>query len=547
MASLEIDSFRGLPGPSGGPPGRVHHAVQHHPHQRHRLLPRPRGLGVPADRGPARACGRQGRRTSRSGSGARAAPPARRRTPSPWCWPRSSGPDEFRERVKIYATDVDEDALDAARHGALHRRGSRGRARRAARRRYFEHIDGRYVFRKDLRRQVIFGRNDLRAGRPDLPDRPAGLPQHAHVLQRGDPGPDPEPLPLRAERGRRSCSSAGPRRCWPTGRPFVPVDLKRRIFAEGRPSSGPTGAARRPASAPTAGGDRRPDVGCAEAAARGEPGRRSSWSIAAGPVALDQRAGPRRSSGFRPATSAGRCAICELSYRPVELRSLHRAGAAPSAARSRSRTWSGARRAGRVPLAGCADRPAGRRADGRRSASLIASTTSPATAGCSRELEQSHQELETAYEELQSTNEELETTNEELQSTVEELETTNEELQSTNEELETMNEELQSTNEELQTINDELRQRGEELNAANALPAVGPDQPAGRRGGGGPRARLLAWSRHAEELWGLRLEEVVRAAPPQPRHRSAGRAAAPARSRPACRATRPSSRWCSTR
>ena len=125
-----------------------------------------------------------------------------------------------------------------------------------------------------------------------------------------------------------------------------------------------------------------------------------------------------------------------------------------------------------------------------------------------RELEQSHQELETAYEELQSTNEELETTNEELQSTVEELETTNEELQSTNEELETMNEELQSTNEELQTINDELRQRGEELERRQRLPAGGHGQPQGGVAVVDRELRLLAWSRHAEELWGLREEEV---------------------------------------
>ena len=85
------------------------------------------------------------------------------------------------------------------------------------------------------------------------------------------------------------------------------------------------------------------------------------------------------------------------------------------------------------------------------------------------ESETANEELQTTNEELQSTNEELETTNEELQSTNEELETTNEELQSTNEELETMNEELQSTNEELQTINDELRQRTDELNHSNAF------------------------------------------------------------------------------
>jgi two-component system CheB/CheR fusion protein len=125
-----------------------------------------------------------------------------------------------------------------------------------------------------------------------------------------------------------------------------------------------------------------------------------------------------------------------------------------------------------------------------------------------RELEQSQQELETAYEELQSTNEELETTNEELQSTVEELETTNEELQSTNEELETMNEELQSTNQELQTMNDELSQRGDELNSANAfLESV----LTGLEGGVAVldrELRVLAWNGNAEELWGLRKEEV---------------------------------------
>ena len=74
------------------------------------------------------------------------------------------------------------------------------------------------------------------------------------------------------------------------------------------------------------------------------------------------------------------------------------------------------------------------------------------------------EELQTTNEELQSSNEELETTNEELQSANEELQTTNEELQSTNEELETTNEELQSTNAELDATNRELAHRTEELN-----------------------------------------------------------------------------------
>jgi two-component system CheB/CheR fusion protein len=123
-------------------------------------------------------------------------------------------------------------------------------------------------------------------------------------------------------------------------------------------------------------------------------------------------------------------------------------------------------------------------------------------------LKHSNQELETAYEEIQSTNEELETTNEELQSSNEELETTNEELQSTNEELETMNEELQSTNEELQTANEELRQRGDELNQINGFfESILSSMPDGVVVLDN-ELRVLAWNHRAEDLWGLRSEEV---------------------------------------
>ncbi|MFL5450558.1 MAG: CheR family methyltransferase [Myxococcales bacterium] len=80
------------------------------------------------------------------------------------------------------------------------------------------------------------------------------------------------------------------------------------------------------------------------------------------------------------------------------------------------------------------------------------------------ERQSSFEELQTLTEEMQSSNEELETTNEELQSANEELQTTNEELQSTNEELETTNEELQSTNAELDATNRELAHRTEEMN-----------------------------------------------------------------------------------
>ena len=77
-------------------------------------------------------------------------------------------------------------------------------------------------------------------------------------------------------------------------------------------------------------------------------------------------------------------------------------------------------------------------------------------------------ELGETKEHLQTVIEELGISNEELQSLNEELNSTNEELQSTNEELETTNEELQSTNEELTTLNEELGNKTYELRITNA-------------------------------------------------------------------------------
>jgi two-component system, chemotaxis family, CheB/CheR fusion protein len=83
-------------------------------------------------------------------------------------------------------------------------------------------------------------------------------------------------------------------------------------------------------------------------------------------------------------------------------------------------------------------------------------------------LEQLENELKTTRADLQSANEDLEGANEELKSSNEELISTNEELQSANEELQTSKEELQSLNEELETVNSELRQKVGELGVANS-------------------------------------------------------------------------------
>lgn len=80
-----------------------------------------------------------------------------------------------------------------------------------------------------------------------------------------------------------------------------------------------------------------------------------------------------------------------------------------------------------------------------------------------RQLLEANQELSTMNLELRSANEEFLVSTEEAQAATEEIETLNEELQATNEELETLNEELQATVEELNTTNDDLQARTIEL------------------------------------------------------------------------------------
>jgi two-component system, chemotaxis family, CheB/CheR fusion protein len=97
------------------------------------------------------------------------------------------------------------------------------------------------------------------------------------------------------------------------------------------------------------------------------------------------------------------------------------------------------------------------------------------TALSQAQLLEANAELTTANAELRSANEELLVANEEVQAATEEVETLNEELQATNEELETLNEELQATVEELNTTNDDLQARNME-----ALAAADPASPQTR-------------------------------------------------------------------
>lgn len=84
-----------------------------------------------------------------------------------------------------------------------------------------------------------------------------------------------------------------------------------------------------------------------------------------------------------------------------------------------------------------------------------------------RSMLAANEELTAINLELRTYNEQLLINAEEAASSNEEIETLNEEMQATNEELETLNEELQATVEELNTTNDELEARSSELEAAN--------------------------------------------------------------------------------
>ncbi len=409
------------------------------------------------------------------------------------------GLEQFRARVKIYGTDVDEDALNTARH-ATYGQKQLENVPEDLRSRYFEHVDGVYAFRKDLRRQVIFGRHDLIT---DAPISRVDLLACRNTLMYFNSETQARILSrfhfALTEGGSLFLGRA--ETMMAQGQIFVPVDMKRRISRK-RARSSPRDAMRSTgvlAESPEAQAQLR------AAALEASPVAQIVLDAEGRVVTLNERT--RSLFGLHDSDVGRPLRDLQVSYRPVELRSViervetERRPIAVKEVEWRSGT-------GEVRWLDLMVSPLEDEA-GRRIGMLVAFADMTGYRRLQRELEQSHMELETAYEELQSTNEELETTNEELQSTVEELETTNEELQSTNEELETMNEELQSTNEELETINDEARQRSDDLNQANLflqsiLTSLRSGVAVVDR-----ELRILAWSRHAEELWGLRAQEVA--------------------------------------
>ncbi len=408
------------------------------------------------------------------------------------------GVDDFRRRVKVYATDVDEDALATARQAAYGEKELEA-VPPELRERYFELTGSRYTFRADLRRNVIFGRNDL------VQDAPIGrldllvcrntlmylnAETQAHVLRRFH----------FALAGTGVLFLGKAEMLLSHSRLFLPNDLKRRFFRKAdqvdptnRLSSS---SAHTPASSA--------ELQLEDVTLLASP---LATVVVAGDehvVKINQRAEAQLGVGSREI--GRRFTDLDLCQRVAGLRTGFE-----DVRRNRTPMWLHdvelSRSVSETLYFDVQIVPLDAGDDGVAVAVFFSDVTRYRR--MTGELQEAHRQVETAYEELQSTVEELETTNEELQSTVEELETTNEELQSTVEELETTNEELQSTNDELQSMNDELRERTEQLDRANdflesvlsslrtAVVVVDTD------------LIVRAWNGQAGDLWGLRTDEAV--------------------------------------
>ena len=397
------------------------------------------------------------------------------------------GADQFRERVKIYATDLDEDALRQARVGT-YEVGTLADVPEELVDTYFESAGTRHTFRRDLRRQVIFGRNDLTCDAPisrvDLlaarntlmyfnAETQASIVRRFHFAL-SYPGylflGKAEMLLNHSDR-------------------FQPVDLRKRLFRK---------------TSPTNMMESGPPASWSDAVGRDQRGNQlESAALASGPVvqlAVDLADKLRVANSaaealfnLRPRDLGRSFQDLEVSYRPVELRSRIdqvRKELRPVELRDVEWLRPGSSEPGYydisvVPLFG---------APGDLIGVGVSFVDVTRYRRVRDELAYANTELERAYEELQSLNEELETTNEELQST--------------NEELETMNEELQSTNDELQIINEELRGRTEELDQTNSflgavLRSLGSAVIVLTED-----LRVSVWSPGAEDLWGLRPEEA---------------------------------------
>jgi two-component system CheB/CheR fusion protein len=410
------------------------------------------------------------------------------------------GVQDFQRRVKIYATDLDEAALAAARN-AVYPAAALASIPDGLVERYFEETGGSFTFRRDLRKSIIFGRHNLLS---DAPISRVDLLACRNLLIYLDIETQAQVLP----RLHYAMTSGGilflgkAETQIASSKLFEPIDLRSRIFRK------------RKAHSP------RSHLDMFTAVSTG-PHRQIVTQrlledmIGAAPVAtigvgadgqlLSANIVARRLFGLAEPDVGQPFHDLQLSYRPVDLRSrIEEAVRTRQIVRIEDVEYF---RSSTDTLRLCVEvTPLFN--NGLHAATAISFVDVTRQYELQQQLNAANHILETTIEELQSANEELETTNEELQSTNEELETTNEELQSTNEELETTNEELRSTNEELEATNEELRARTAQLDEQRTyteavLGSIGTGIIVADR-----ELRVTSWNRWNENMWGMRRDET---------------------------------------
>lgn len=413
------------------------------------------------------------------------------------------GIEAFRNRVKIYATDIDEHALNQARH-AVYTTSEIESVPAPLLAKYFDKSGDRFLFSKDLRRAVIFGRNDLVQ---DAPISRIDLLVCRNTLMYFNADAQAKILGrlhfALAPRGFLFLGHA--EMLLSNSQRFAPLHLKHRLFRKALGTH--TGLENSEVRGAIA--DRTGDLSgldpVRDLAFRASP---IPQIVVTGDETVAMINLQAETMFGLSARDIGRLLRdLEVSYRPLELRNfLEQAKVERRSARIPEVEW---KRPGLDTIwFEIHINPLVANDNGLLGVSIVFFDVT-SNRLLVEKVVVTNRQLEGAYEELQSTNEELETTNEELQSTVEELETTNEELQSTNEELETMNEELQSTNDELQTINDTLRERTIEVDLArDFLDAVVNSVRMGLIVVDRDMT-VIVWNRGCEELWGVRSDEAV--------------------------------------
>ena len=141
------------------------------------------------------------------------------------------GLEAFRERVKIYATDVDEEALAQARQAVYTEKQLEPVSAGICGRSISNEPATRFVFRNDLRRSVIFGRHDLIQ---DAPISRLDLLVCRNTLMYFNAeaqAQHPRALPFRPQRPRLPVPGQSRDAADPQQTSSAPVELKRTSFS----------------------------------------------------------------------------------------------------------------------------------------------------------------------------------------------------------------------------------------------------------------------------------------------------------------------------